>query len=64
MRYNPFGKVIGGDEFVLDVDRATGLMVRATKLVDGLRAEVQEWLELRMDGLLEEALFAPLTANS
>jgi hypothetical protein len=56
--------VIGGDEFVLDVDRATGLIVRATKLVDGLRAEVQEWLELRMDGLLEEALFAPLTANS
>jgi hypothetical protein len=64
LQYNPFGMVIGGEEFLLDVDRATALIVRATKLVDGLRAEVQEWLELRMDGLLEEALFAPLTANS
>jgi hypothetical protein len=44
-RADPFGMIAGGEDFVLDVDSATGLLMRATTLVDAP---------------LDDALFAPL----
>jgi hypothetical protein len=61
---DPFGMVVGGDEFLLDVDLATGLLMRVTKLVDGTPAEVHEWLELELDVPLADSLFAPLTSTA
>jgi hypothetical protein len=59
-RGDPFGMVAGGEDFVLDIDIATGLLLRATKLVDGAEAEIMEWTELTLDAPLDDALFAPL----
>jgi hypothetical protein len=59
-RVDPFGMVAGGEDFVLDIDRATGLLLRVTKLVDGAEAEIMEWTELTLDAPLDDALFAPL----
>jgi hypothetical protein len=59
-RVDPFGMVAGGEDFVLDIDRATGLLLRATELVDGAAAEIMQWTELTLDAPLDHALFAPL----
>jgi hypothetical protein len=60
VRGDPFGMVAGGEDFVLDVDPVTGLLMRATKLVDGEVAEIVEWTELTLDTPVEDVLFAPL----
>ena len=60
VRGDPFGMVAGGEDFLLDVDPATGLLMRATKLVDGEVAEIMEWAELTLDAPLEQSLLAPL----
>ncbi|MCZ2806898.1 hypothetical protein O2W18_17460 [Modestobacter sp. VKM Ac-2983] len=57
---SPLDMITGGDEFRLAVDVGTGIIVRASKFVDGDLAEVTEWLELRLDPVLPTSLFAPL----
>jgi hypothetical protein len=59
-RGDPFGMIAGGEDFLLDVDDATGVLVRVVKLVDGEQAEIMEWTHLTLDNPLDEALFAPL----
>lgn len=60
-RLDPFGMIAGGDDdYVLAIDVASGLMLRATKFVDGDPAETHEWVELTLDASLPDALFAPL----
>jgi hypothetical protein len=63
-RYNwpapPFGMIAGGDRFRLAIDVSTGIIVRASKFVDGALAEVTEWQELRLELALSASLFAPL----
>jgi hypothetical protein len=56
----PFAMITGGDEFRLSVDAETGVIVRASKFVDGELAEVTEWQELRLDPGLPASLFAPV----
>lgn len=52
-----FGMVPGGETFTLDVDYATGILLRVVKVVDDQEAEVREWLELSLGGPLADALF-------
>lgn len=54
----PFGMITGGEEFRLAVDASTGVIVRASKFVDGELAEVTEWRELRLGPELAASLFA------
>ncbi|MCA0144102.1 hypothetical protein [Blastococcus sp. LR1] len=61
---NALGMIAGGDEFVLEVDVLTGLVLRATKIVDGLSAEIHEWLSLELDVPVADSDFAPLTATT
>ncbi|MCZ2815470.1 hypothetical protein [Modestobacter sp. VKM Ac-2984] len=57
---SPLDMITGGDEFRLAVDVGTGIIVRASKFVDGELAEVTEWRELRLDPALPTSLFDPL----
>jgi hypothetical protein len=56
----PFAMITGGDEFRLAVDASTGVIVRASKFVDGELAEITEWQELHLDPVLPASLFAPV----
>jgi hypothetical protein len=55
-----FGMISGGNDFRLAVDAATGVLVRASKFVDGQLSEITEWQQLQLDPQLPESLFAPL----
>ena len=60
-RLDPFGMIAGGDDdYVLAIDMASDLILRATKFVDGIPAETHEWVELSLDAALPDALFVPL----
>jgi hypothetical protein len=55
-----FDMISGGNDFRIAVDAITGVILRASKFVDGELAEVNEWQELQLDPPLSPSLFAPL----
>lgn len=59
-----FGLMPGGEEFVLDIDVTTGILLRAVKLVHGREAEILEWTSLSLDLPLDEDTFTPPSATS
>lgn len=53
--------ITGGTEFRLSVDVDTGVLLRVSKLVDGIEAEICEFLDITFNQSLNDELFAPLS---
>jgi hypothetical protein len=56
-----FDMIAGGTLFRLSVDVNTGVLLRVIKVVDGVDAEICEFLDVVFDEPLDDELFAPLS---